>query len=260
MSWATAGPMPRSAIPSSSRWRSSLIRSGARLELMAWRSRSASAGVKPAQSMASCIICSWNSGTPSVLPSAARIDSCGIADVLEAVAAAQVGVDRAALDRARPDQRDLDDQVVELPRPQPGQGGHLGAGLDLEHAHRVRLGQHLVDGRVLLRDGGHRPVLAVVLGHEVEAVVQGGQHAQAEQVELDQARVGAVVLVPLQHGAAGHPGPLHRAHLPHRAVADHHAAGVDAEVTRQPLHLPGQLRHLRPGPWRGPGWCHPQGR
>ena len=41
--------------------------------------------------------------------------------VLQAVAAAQVGVDRAALDRARPDQRDLDDQVVELPRPQPGQ-------------------------------------------------------------------------------------------------------------------------------------------
>ena len=55
------------------------MRSGARLALIAWRSRSASSGVNPAQSMASCIICSWNSGTPSVLPSAGRIDSCGMA-------------------------------------------------------------------------------------------------------------------------------------------------------------------------------------
>ena len=86
-------------------------------------------------------------------------------------------------------------------------------------------------------------MLAEMLGHEVEAVVQRRQHAQAEQVELDQARVRAIVLVPLQHGAARHPRPLHRAHLPHRAVADHHAARVDAQVPRQPLHLRRQLRH-----------------
>ena len=34
---------------------------------MARRSLSASAGVKPAATMAICIACSWNSGTPSVL-------------------------------------------------------------------------------------------------------------------------------------------------------------------------------------------------
>ena len=36
---------------------------------MARRSLSASSGVKPAATMAICIACSWNSGTPSVLPS-----------------------------------------------------------------------------------------------------------------------------------------------------------------------------------------------
>ena len=36
---------------------------------MARRSWSASEGVKPAHSMATRIACSWNSGTPSVLPS-----------------------------------------------------------------------------------------------------------------------------------------------------------------------------------------------
>ena len=77
MSSATSSGIPRAAIPASSRPRSSSIRSGPRLELIAWRSRSASAGLNPAQSTASCIICSWNSGTPRVLPRARRMDSCG---------------------------------------------------------------------------------------------------------------------------------------------------------------------------------------
>ena len=66
-----------------------------------------------------------------------------------------------------------------------------------------------------------------------------------EQVELHQADRRAVVLVPLQDGAAGHPAPLDRAHLDHRPVADHHAAGVDAQVPRRVLQLRGQLEHLR---------------
>ena len=43
-----------------------------------------------------------------------------------------------------------------------------------------------------------------------------------------------------QHRPARHPRPLHRAHLPHRPVADHHPAGVDAEVPGQPLHPRGE--------------------
>ncbi len=44
----------------------SAIRSWDRLEPMAWRSWSASPGVKLATSMAICMSCSWNSGTPRV--------------------------------------------------------------------------------------------------------------------------------------------------------------------------------------------------
>ncbi len=78
---------------------------------------------------------------------------------------------------------------------------------------------------------------------EVDGVVQGAEHAQAEQVELDQPDRGAVVLVPLQHGAVLHAGPLDRAHLDHRPVAQHHAARVDAEVAGEVLDLPGQIEH-----------------
>jgi hypothetical protein len=42
--------------------------------------------------------------------------------------------------------------------------------------------------------------------------------------KLHQAHVGAVVLVPLQHGALVHPGVLDRHHLAHRPLGEHHAA------------------------------------
>ena len=178
--------------------------------------------------------------------------------LLQLVAPADVGVHRAALDRAGADQRDLDDQVVELPRLQPGQGGHLRAGLHLEHPDRVGPLQHRVDrgvGRLQLVQLDLPPV---VLGDQVDHQVQRGEHAQPEQVELDQPGGRAVVLVPLHHAAAGHPRPLHRHHLGHRPVADDHAAGVDAQVPGEAEQLVGQGHHLlrhavrraarRPGP------------
>ena len=157
---------------------------------------------------------------------------------------------RAALDRSGTDQGDLDDEVVEAPRLEPRQRGHLRPRLDLEHPDRVGAAQHGVD-LVLLGQLGEVDVVATVLADEIDGVVQGRQHPQAEEVELDEPGGGAVVLVPLQHGAIGHPPPLHRAHLDHRAVADHHPPGVDAEVAGGILDLGGEVEHLvgdRSGP------------
>ena len=130
--------------------------------------------------------------------------------------------------------------------------------LHLEHAHRVGPAEHVVH-LVLLRDGGQVDVdVAVDLAHEVDAAVQHLEHPEAEQVELHQPDGGAVVLVPLEHradrlvaaqrlrlrGGAGEARPLHRAHLHDGPVADHHAAGVDAEVPGRVLELGGQRQHV----------------
>ena len=73
--------------------------------------------------------------------------------LLQLLAPPDVGVHRPALDGPGPDERHLHHQVVELLRPQAGQGGHLGPGLDLEHADRVGPAQHGVD-LVVLGHGG----------------------------------------------------------------------------------------------------------
>jgi len=83
----------------------------------------------------------------------------------------------------------------------------------------------------------------VVLGHEVDAAVERLEHPEAEKVEFDEPDGRAVVLVPLEHGAPGHPAPLDRAHLDHRPVAEHHARRVDPEVPGAVEHLGGELGH-----------------
>ena len=167
-----------------------------------------------------------------------------VGDRLLAGPAAEVGVDGAALDRPGPDQRHLDDDVVEGAGPEPREGGHLGPALDLEHADGVGIAEEVVDG-VLLGDGGQVDLCAPVLGDEVDGEVEHRQHPQPEQVELDEAGGGAVVLVPLEDGAVLHGRPLHRAVLDEGPVGDDHPAGVDPEVAGEALHLAGEVEHQR---------------
>ena len=149
----------------------------------------------------------------------------------------------ATLDRTGPDQRDLDHQVVEPPRLQPRQGADLRPALHLEHPDRVGAAEHVVDTGLLLGHGVQRPALAYPLGGQVEGVLDGGQDAQAEEVELHQPHPGAAVLVPLQHRPVVHPAALDRAHLADRPLGQHHAAGMDAQMPRRLEQLLGQLDH-----------------
>ena len=165
-----------------------------------------------------------------------------VGDRLGTVAAPDVRVDRAALDRAGPDEGHLHDQVVEAAGLQPGQRGHLGTRLHLEHADRVGRAEHLVD-LGLLGQRGEIDLDALVQADEVDGVTEQRQHPEPEQVELHQPHRGAVVLVPLQDAAALLARPLHGAHLDDGPVTDHHPAGVDPEVAGEVLDLGGQFEH-----------------
>ncbi len=74
--------------------------------------------------------------------------------------------------------------------------------------------------------------------------MQRRQHAQAEQVELDQTDCRTVILVPLQDAAILHACPLHRAHVGDGTIADHHAPGMDPHVPGQVTDLQRQIDHL----------------
>ena len=108
-----------------------------------------------------------------------------------------VRVHRLPLDRPGPHERDLHRDVVDRLGPRAQDDLHLRAALDLEAADRVGpldLGEHV---RVVERDPREVDLLAVTSRDQVDAVLDRRQHPEPEQVDLEEAGVGAGVLVPL---------------------------------------------------------------
>ena len=83
--------------------------------------------------------------------------------------------------------------------------------------------------------------LAVDLGDLLDAVLDGREHPQAEEVDLEEAGVGAGVLVPLADLSAGHCCRLNCHELDERPAGDDHPAGVLRDVARQAGDLARQL-------------------
>ena len=82
---------------------------------------------------------------------------------------------------------------------------------------------------------------ALVRADHRDRLLDRVQHAEAEQVDLDDAEIGAVVLVPLHDDAPGHRRRLERHHLVEPPGGDHHAARVLAEVAGQVLDAQPEL-------------------
>ena len=154
----------------------------------------------------------------------------------------QIGVHHIALDRSGPDDGDLDHQIVELHRPQPRQHRHLGPALDLKDADRIRPAQHAIDPPPLDRHGGcigQGPAIGG-LDH-AEGPLHRRQHAERQHIDLHQLEKVDVVLVPFDEGAVGH-GRIADGHdLDQRALAEHKAADVLAEMAGEPDQFGGQF-------------------
>ena len=173
-----------------------------------------------------------------------RVDVARV--VAEALPTLDVGVDGLPLDRPGPDERDLDGEVVEVLGLRAQQALHLGPALDLEEADGVGGLDLGVDGGVVERDAGEVDRLGMEARDQVDGLLDGGEHPEAEQVDLEEAGIGAGVLVPLADLAACHRGGLDRDEVDQRPGGDHHPAGVLGEVAREPGDLVGELSERGP--------------
>ncbi len=139
-------------------------------------------------------------------------------------------MDHVALDRPRPHQRHFDHQVVEATRLQARQHGHLGARLDLEDTHAVGVAEHLVGGRVLGRDFLQRERSTAAFAEDVQRLADRRQHAERQDVDLQQAHRVEIVLVPLDDAASGHRRILDRHQPGQRPARNDEAADVLRQV------------------------------
>src|SRR5690606_11769435 len=120
-----------------------------------------------------------------------------VRDLLPAAASLRVRMDEARLDRAGPDERDLNDDVVEPLGLRVQDRLDLRTALDLERADRITRTDHLVRLRVVDRQPVHLELLARALLDRVEGKMHGGEAAEPEEVELGNARRVQVILVEL---------------------------------------------------------------
>jgi hypothetical protein len=157
----------------------------------------------------------------------------GIRDRLGPRAAAQVGMDHLSLDRSGPNDRHFDHQVVIFARAQPREHGHLGPAFDLKDPDGVGPANHVIDLLVGLRQSAQTEPAAGMTADQFKALAQSGKHSQGEAIDLEDAQLVEIVLVPLDDGAAGHDGVFDRHQFVERSAGDDHAADVLSEMSRK---------------------------
>src|SRR3989441_5082090 len=157
-----------------------------------------------------------------------------------------VRVHRTADDRSRPHNRDFDGEVLEIPRPAPPDHLDLRAALDLKEPDRVAGADAVVDRGILEIDAREIGRCACPARDELDAFLHERQHAEREEVDLDEARVVAGILVPLADDAVFHRGALERDQLDERARGDNHAAGMLRDMAWQTADLMSELAQLLP--------------
>ena len=150
----------------------------------------------------------------------------------------------AALDGTGADDGDLDDQVLEAGRLQPGQHLRLSAALDLETADGVAFGQRACRRRdrpagPAARCRRARAERIQVQFHAMAPLDRRadlGDHAQgaqAQQIDFDQPGILDAVLVPLRYYKTRLGRMLERNHLDQRLRGDEHPADMDGQVPRR---------------------------
>src|SRR5580704_1305354 len=141
-------------------------------------------------------------------------------------ASSQVRVHHFSNDGSRPDERDLNHEVVEVFWLEPWKCRHLGAAFHLEHADRIALLQRLINQLIVLWKFSEVDFLAPMVPYKREAILEDCHHAQAQKIYLDDTHVSAVFLVPLNDDSVRHRGRLQRDHAVERALTHNHAPGM----------------------------------
>ena len=139
-----------------------------------------------------------------------------------------------ALDRPWPDDRHLNDDVVERARLQPRQHRHLRSRFDLKRPQRVGFADHRVGGGVLGRDGCQIQHLAFMFRQQIERAPHTAQHAKTEHIDLHEAEGVDVVLVPLDYLAVDHGGRLDGHQIVQPFLGQHEAAWMLRHMPRKP--------------------------
>ena len=149
----------------------------------------------------------------------------------------QIRMHHVPLNGTGPHNRHLHHQVIKGSRLEPRQHGHLRPALHLEDTDRVRLAQHVINRRIILRHGPE-PMTNTVMGfQEIKCLSDAGQHAKCQNIDFENTQRVEIVLVPLNNSAVFHRCILDRYHFFQSPPCDHKPAHMLRKVPWKPDQL-----------------------
>ena len=131
-----------------------------------------------------------------------------------------------ALNGSGPDDGHLNHKVIKLAGLQARQHADLRTAFDLEHPKGVALAQHVVHGRIFKRNVLQtiaRPTCAM---NQVKRLADAGEHAKRQDIDLHQAKLVDVFLVPFDEGAIVHRRIANGHKLVETVAGQHEAANM----------------------------------
>ena len=165
-----------------------------------------------------------------------------IRHIFLALASAQIGMDHIALDRPGPDDRDLDDEIIEGTWLDARQHRHLRAAFDLEGAERVCLADHRIGARVLGGNGGEIQPDILVFRQQIEGAAHTGKHAERQHIDFHEFENVDIVLVPFDDLPVFHGRRLYRHQFVEPVTGQDKAARMLGEMARCADELPRKLQ------------------
>jgi hypothetical protein len=143
------------------------------------------------------------------------------------------------------DDGDFHHEIVEARGLHAREGCHLRATLDLEDTNRVRALNHRVGLGIVLRQVCEVDLFAVVLADQRQGLLQRIEHAETQEIDLDQPEIGTIFFVPLDDGTVFHRRGFDGDDFVETSGRDHDSTGVLAQMPREASHLIDQVEKQR---------------
>ena len=156
-----------------------------------------------------------------------------IRDRFESGAPSQIWMHHLALNGTGPNERDFDHEIIKAPRLETRQRVHLRATLDLKESHGIGATHHVVHGLIAHVELTEIDRGAARVPDVQQAILHHGEHAEPQQIDLDQTDGIEIVLFPLDHGAPRHGGGFDGHDGAERLFGENETAHVNGPVTRQ---------------------------
>ena len=140
--------------------------------------------------------------------------------------------------------RHLNDKIIKGAWTHARQEIHLRSALNLKHPNAICPTQHIVNVRIFRRQGRKTIRHPMMHGDQIKGFADTGQHAQSQNIHLQNTQAVDIILVPTDHSTPFHCGVLDWHQLIQPSIGHDKPANMLRQMSRKTDHLIDQSHGL----------------